>query len=190
MTKDLIRKEKTTWRKALSTEEINLKSTQILQLVRTYFSFQETQNIHLFFSIPNRNEINTWLLWDFLKTIISPTQCYTSIVDTTTQTLRHVQLSENVSWEYDSFNIPIPKEKQFVDSPKLDIIFVPLLAFNEKNHRIGYGKGHYDRFLSAYSKKTICIGLAFDGLRADFEAEKHDIPLSYIVTEKAIQYIP
>ena len=66
----------------------------------------------------------------------------------------------------------------------IDLILVPGLGFNERFHRIGYGAGYYDRFLSNTSAVT--CGLFYDDQRADFLEEPHDLPLDYIVTETKI----
>ncbi len=66
----------------------------------------------------------------------------------------------------------------------IDLILVPGLGFNERFHRIGYGAGYYDRFLSNTS--AITCGLFYDKQRADFLEESHDLPLDYIVTETKI----
>lgn len=75
-----------------------------------------------------------------------------------------------------------PKYKKNVLMP--EIIIVPLIGFNEKCFRIGYGKGYYDRYLK--NKKIIKIGVAFHLQKSEFHVEPHDIPLDYIFTEKRI----
>lgn len=62
----------------------------------------------------------------------------------------------------------------------VDVAVVPLAAFNTDCHRIGYGKGCYDRWLSAHLIPT--IGLAFDEQEANFLPEPHDVPLDCILT--------
>ena len=67
------------------------------------------------------------------------------------------------------------------------MVFVPLLAFDEKGNRVGYGKGFYDKFLANCKPETIKIGLSF------FEAEdkikeisENDMQLNYCVTPNKI----
>ena len=64
---------------------------------------------------------------------------------------------------------------------------MPLLAFDKKGHRVGYGKGFYDKFLSECKPETIKIGLSFfeaEEMIADvFEA---DVKLDYCVTPEKI----
>ena len=70
-----------------------------------------------------------------------------------------------------------------IPTSKIEVVFVPLLAFDKKGNRVGYGKGFYDRFLSECNPETIKIGLSF------FEPEEliedvfeNDVKLDYCVT--------
>ncbi len=69
----------------------------------------------------------------------------------------------------------------------IEVVFVPLLAFDQQGHRVGYGKGFYDQFLSECNPETIKIGLSFfeteDTIDDVFEL---DIPLNYCVTPSKI----
>jgi 5-formyltetrahydrofolate cyclo-ligase len=187
MEKSLIRKEKLQWRTQLSEKEVETDSQRIVNNVLNFFDIQPDHNIHLFLPIADKNELNTWLLLDKLLAVVPLTQFYTSYIDYSTQTLHHTQLYEGIVWQKDKYGIPVPEILKPVSKPKLDFIFVPLLAFNTQNHRIGYGKGYYDVFLKEYRKSTT-VGLAFEGQKADFVAEKHDIALKYIVSEKCIYF--
>jgi len=71
-----------------------------------------------------------------------------------------------------------------------DIVLVPLLAFDNKLNRIGYGKGYYDRALKKINKikkKAIFIGIAFSFQKSiKVPTNKHDVKLDYIFTERGI----
>ncbi len=66
-----------------------------------------------------------------------------------------------------------------------DITVTPLIGFNKELHRIGFGKGCYDRFFAVHPK-TVKIGLAYCEQYAEFEASEYDIKLDYIITENRI----
>ena len=75
-----------------------------------------------------------------------------------------------------------------VDAPHVtpDILLVPLLAFDESGHRLGYGGGYYDRTIEMLSKEKtlLTIGLAFSEQKVrNVPHTDHDIMLDYIVTE-------
>jgi 5-formyltetrahydrofolate cyclo-ligase len=66
-----------------------------------------------------------------------------------------------------------------------DVIVMPLLGFDSRGTRLGYGGGYYDRTLAKLSKRPRLIGLAFSAQElAEIPHEPHDIPLDAIVTEK------
>ena len=71
-----------------------------------------------------------------------------------------------------------------------DVMLVPLLAFDNQNNRLGYGKGYYDRYLNKYLRKhknILTIGVAFSFQKYHkLPTSKNDIRLNYILTEKGI----
>ena len=71
-----------------------------------------------------------------------------------------------------------------------ELIMVPLVAFDEKLNRIGYGKGYYDRILQKINKtkkKTISLGIAYSFQKCkNIPVKKHDFKLDYIFTERGI----
>ena len=77
------------------------------------------------------------------------------------------------------------------DGPSVqpDVVVVPCVGFTAAGHRLGYGGGYYDRWLAAHPGVT-AIGVAWSSAEIDadvFGAQAHDIPLSFIVTEKGIR---
>ena len=82
------------------------------------------------------------------------------------------------------YGIPEPQTKYLIYP---DIIFIPLVGFDKKLNRLGYGGGYYDRFLARLSKKKkiLKIGLAlFDQEINRVPVNKYDQKLDYIVTNK------
>ena len=71
-----------------------------------------------------------------------------------------------------------------------DLILVPVVAFDKKLNRIGYGKGYYDRILTKISKikkKIICLGMAYSFQECSvIPVNKYDFKLDYIFTERGI----
>ena len=79
--------------------------------------------------------------------------------------------------------IPEPVDGLEVPASKLDVVFVPLLAFDKKGHRVGYGGGFYDRFLKSCKKDVLKIGLSFFLPELEIEdIHSDDIPLDFCVT--------
>lgn len=83
-----------------------------------------------------------------------------------------------------AFGIEVPQDKRPVLTPSL--VLVPLVAFDARCHRIGYGAGFYDRTLGALREagKVMAVGLAYEGQRVGrVPAGRHDVALDYVVTE-------
>ena len=72
-----------------------------------------------------------------------------------------------------------------------NVALVPLLAFDKKNYRLGYGKRYYDKYLNKYlklNKSIITIGVAFSFQKYNkLPTSKFDVKLDYILTEKGIR---
>ncbi|MEI9931745.1 MAG: 5-formyltetrahydrofolate cyclo-ligase [Rhizomicrobium sp.] len=85
-----------------------------------------------------------------------------------------------------SFGMREPDEHAHTVTP--DVLLVPLLAFDVRGTRLGYGGGFYDRTLHALSAKR-AIGVAFAGQEADeLPCHDHDHPLDTVITEKGVRH--
>lgn len=66
-----------------------------------------------------------------------------------------------------------------------NVLLVPLLAFDKEGHRLGYGQGHFDRFL--HQNKVLTIGVGFKGQEVEkIPRQTHDFALDYILTEAGV----
>ena len=82
-----------------------------------------------------------------------------------------------------SFTVLEPPSSEPLVIP--DLIFVPLLAFDKEGHRLGYGQGHFDKYL--HQHKVITIGVGFSGQEVDqIPRQPHDFALEYLLTEKGL----
>ncbi len=106
--------------------------------------------------------------------------------------LQHRFITDTHEFTPGHWNVPVP----IIDNTVLlsaadlaltasDIIIVPLVAFDRSKHRLGYGKGFYDRFL--HTEKAITIGIGFSIQEVEhIPIEPHDETLSMIITENTI----
>ena len=94
-----------------------------------------------------------------------------------------------------SFSDPLKTNKYGIPEPEVqsklypDVLLIPLVAFDKKLNRLGYGGGYYDRLITKLSKKKriIKIGLAFSFQEVDkVPINIYDQKLDYIVTNKNI----
>ena len=110
------------------------------------------------------------------------------VTDVPTKTL---SFSEIKSFEDDlapgAFGIREPKPGLIrpVSIEKADIVLVPLVGWDEKGRRLGYGQGYFDRALAG--KGIVKVGLALESQRlAHIPESRHDVPLDVIVTERRV----
>lgn len=77
-------------------------------------------------------------------------------------------------------------DSQLVPPEQLKGLFVPLVAFDKKGHRLGSGKGFYDRYLQGFN--AVSVGVAFECQmhNEDLPVEAHDRSLDFVVTERQI----
>ena len=140
---------------------------------------------HLFLPIEEKKEVNTLYLLQILqgkdKEILIPK------TDFKTNEMVHVLLTDNTKIKKNNYGIPEPLNGIEVPEKNIEVVFVPLLAFDNFGNRVGYGKGFYDTFLSKCNSNTIKIGLSF------FESEEiikdvydSDITLDYCITPEKI----
>lgn len=102
----------------------------------------------------------------------------------------------DMSMSYNQFGIPEPAvaARHRIKARNLDLIIMPLVAFDKKGNRIGMGGGYYDRtlgFLNARTRwhKPRLVGIGYSLQEVpSITSESWDVPLSYIATEK--DFIP
>ncbi len=184
MIKNKLRKQYKELRAVLSSETIEDRSIEIANQLLKLDVWEHTY-YHLFLSITNQKEIDTEQILHILFARNKEVVVSKSNFDACT--LSHFLLTENTKLEVNKYGIPEPTNGLPVPEQMIDVVFVPLLAFDEQGNRVGYGKGFYDDFLAKCKKETLKIGLSF------FEAEKeisdvyeNDIPLDYCVTPNKI----
>jgi 5-formyltetrahydrofolate cyclo-ligase len=85
------------------------------------------------------------------------------------------------------WDIPEPKEGIPTDIKDVDVVLVPLLAFDREGNRVGYGRGFYDKFLASCSEKAVKVGLSlFPAVKEIEGMSKSDIALNKIVTAEKV----
>lgn len=184
MTKSELRNAYKLLRQHLSESEAEDLSLQIanrlLKLPIWNYSFY-----HIFLSIAEQNEINT----DYILNILSGKDKHIVISKSNFETcnMSHYLLTDNTTIKKNKWNVPEPIDGIAIVDEQIDVVFVPLLAFDKKGHRVGYGKGFYDRFLSKCKPETIKVGLSFFKAEDQIhDVSKNDVALNYCVTPELI----
>jgi 5-formyltetrahydrofolate cyclo-ligase len=109
------------------------------------------------------------------------------IIERETRTLRLSCLEDPGDLVCSTFMVPEPIGKEIpARGEDLEVVIVPLLAFDRSGHRLGYGAGYYDRFLSMYPQAKK-IGAAFSCQEiGSVPADENDVAMDLIVTEREI----
>jgi len=183
MDKSQIRTQYKELRKELSEIEVMDKSLLIANRCLELPVWEE-QIFHLFLSLEDQNEVDTTPILNLLqgkdKEVVVP-----KIANA--EQLQHFLITDQTRFQKNALGIPEPVSGIEIEASKIDVVFVPLLAFDDKGHRVGYGKGYYDRFLTTCRPDCIKIGLSFFEKEQDsFIIEPTDIPLDYCVTPEKI----
>ena len=186
MTKKELRKYHLEKRKQLAQEECAAFNLKLYNLFFASIDLSFVRVLHIYLPIGKNNEPDTWIIIDRIR-----------------REFPHIRLSiprvaangelENVFFEgmhqLEKSSLSIPEPRTGVPTPdeKIDMVIVPLLAFDEQGFRVGYGKGFYDRFLKRTRPECKKVGLSY------FVAEKriddvdaHDVPLDQCVTPEGV----
>ena len=184
MLKKELRQKYKALRSQLSQDDLEEMSLAIANKVLTLPIWGKTY-FHIFLPISEQKEVNTEYILHLLSG--KDKEIIISKSDFATREMTHFLLTDNTKIKKNQYNIPEPVDGIEVPTHKIEVVFVPLLAFDKSGHRAGYGKGFYDKFLMECKPDTIKIGLSF------FEAEKkiedvfeNDVKLDYCVTTNEI----
>jgi 5-formyltetrahydrofolate cyclo-ligase len=95
-------------------------------------------------------------------------------------------LDEN-NLETNSWGIHEARGGTIIPSNSIDLIIVPLLTFDKQGHRVGYGKGYYDRFLKTCRTDSLKIGLSFFPPEEKItDIDSNDFPVDQVITPERV----
>ncbi len=198
MLKKDLRKEYLTKRKALSEEEIGRFSKKIHDWFFMSIPVHAYSTIHAFLPIKRNNEVDTWLIINTLKKDFSTNIVIPKSHDDGTMT--NYLLTKETVLQENSLKIQEPKATHSeshgepfrsgtppVQNSELNLVLIPLLCFDKKGYRVGYGKGYYDRFLADCRPDVLKIGLSiFEPIDKIEDINEFDIRLDHCITPNRI----
>lgn len=140
-----------------------------------------------FYPIEENKEINTFIITDFLKFKNPGLQVAYPRTNIFKKSMCAVVSSEPTSFHLNVYNILEPVEGEIISPSQIDLILIPLLAFDLQGHRVGYGKGFYDRFLQQCMENCIKTGLCyFEPVSVIEDASEFDVPLNFCITPQQV----
>ncbi|MDA7693219.1 5-formyltetrahydrofolate cyclo-ligase [Flavobacteriaceae bacterium] len=143
----------------------------------------DQEYIHLFLPIEGKAEIDTTLILTLLqgrdKQVVLP--------KVNGNSLQHILLTDSTKLRKNQWGILEPEQGIEVPVRQLDVVFIPLLAWDKKGQRVGYGKGFYDSFLADCKPAVIKIGLSlFEGINEIEGTRPEDVQMDYCVHPEGI----
>lgn len=185
MNKDELRKIYLAKRKALSESDRQTLSCSLCDLFFLTIDLSSVQVIHIYLPIDSKKEPDTWLIIDRLRSEFPHINLSTpKINDDQMESIFFEGLHQ---LEKNSWGILEPKQGVPTPIEKIDLVIVPLLAFDKLGHRVGYGKGFYDRFLKDCRSDCKKIGLSFFEPEEKIEdSNQFDVSLQMIFTPNEV----
>ncbi len=147
----------------------------------------------LYFSQAGDGELDTLpllsRLWAAGKTVAAPVVGDSAEMD-------FYQVTPRTALTLNRYGIPEPRTRgtrsgRYLKPLSLDVLFMPLVAFDAEGNRLGMGAGYYDRFLGRFpaGMRPLTVGLAHEVQRTDvaLTPEPWDIPLDAVATDAGWQ---
>lgn len=174
-------------RLGLSDREYQSRNAQLLNHTQALIEQHSSRiHIHTFLAMEEQKEPSTLQLLPILWARHN-TKVYSSKTHFAERRLSHHLISELSDVQRDERGIPFPIQPEEFPATTMDLVFVPLISFDRKGNRIGYGAGLYDRFLSQLQPDCLKIGLSLSPPLDHIPyKETHDIPLDQCITPLGI----
>lgn len=157
MKKSELRQQYLARRAALSETAFRQQNQQLIEQLWTTYSFSFC-TVHCFLPSERQREVDTWpiirQLWTTPGVRVLVPRCAAR------NTLTHHELLPDTQLVNNRWAIPEPVESVALPPQAVDMVLVPLLAFDQRGHRVGYGQGFYDRFLRECRPQTWKVGLS------------------------------
>lgn len=187
MTKEELRKLYKQKRLALSaTDRLKLDDLLLIQLQRLALD-SNIQTVMSFWPLENHGEMNTHLYTRYLELIFPGLKVTFPVTDASAIEMKAVLVKDNTAFVENKYGITEPQNGEEVSPNEIDLVFVPLLAFDKNGFRVGYGKGYYDRFLQHCRRDAVTIGFSyFEAVDKIEDTHQFDVPLNYCISPHKI----
>jgi 5-formyltetrahydrofolate cyclo-ligase len=188
-----IRKLKRKQRQTLSAKTQQQHSKSLCQNIIQQKNYRNSQHVACY--LANDGEIDPYLLIEHAW--FANKKVYLPVLSPIKDSLYFALYEENTRFRHNRFNIaePICQPSEWIKASQLDLLLLPLVAFDPYGNRVGMGGGFYDRTLAYLRhrrlwKKPVLMGLAHETQKVDqLESQSWDIPLDYIITETQTYHV-
>jgi 5-formyltetrahydrofolate cyclo-ligase len=164
-------------------DDVNEKSLRIAERFFREFDLAKINYLHGFLPIEKFNEIDTHLIFHRVWFEHANVETVVPRINFKTDELDSLMFTPVTELVRNAWMIHEPTHDELVDCAKLDLVLVPLLAFDRRGDRVGYGKGYYDKLLKKCRPDCLKVGLShfppIDGIE---DSNENDVSLDYCLT--------
>ena len=169
-------------RDALSaSERVKLDDLLLIQFQSAKLPF--VYSLLSYWPIEENNEPNTHLFTEFLRFRNPEIKIAYPVSDFEKKIMVAIATDIDTPFEKKNLNIYEPQQGDIVPVDEIDMVLVPLLAFDLSGKRVGYGRGFYDKFLPACRVDCLKVGFSyFEPIQRFEDCNEFDIPLDLCIT--------
>ena len=160
------------------------------RIARNFFNHFELggrRTVHCFISLDKLNEVDTtpifhgiWKRFPQIHTVVPRINGESGNLDPVTY-CAETEMERNV------WGIAEPIAEDVADPRDIDIVLTPGLCFDSRGHRVGYGKGYYDRFLRECRPDCLKAGLSFfEPIDIIDDINENDTPVDMVITPAGV----
>ncbi|CAN5684346.1 5-formyltetrahydrofolate cyclo-ligase [soil metagenome] len=187
MTKSELREIYLVRQKSLSTLERKRASKWVANLFFQVFNLSKIKFLHCFLPIEKFREIDTKLIIDRIWREFPHIETLAPRVNFQTNEIENLKFTVETKLVRNAWQIHEPMHDKIIETEKIDAVLIPLLCFDERGFRIGYGKGFYDRFLKNCRADCLKIGLSyFAPVKKIEDAQDFDAKLDFCIAPEKV----
>ncbi|MFD0940368.1 5-formyltetrahydrofolate cyclo-ligase [Pedobacter boryungensis] len=184
MTKSALRKQALAQRNALTESELSLLNEKLLTQFKK-LNLSKVKSLHIFLPIAHQKEPDTFILIEWLQKNHPEIDIVVPKADFSSNLMSHHFYVDKSDLVNNNYQIPEPQSAAQLFTGTPDMVIIPLLAFDKRGYRVGYGKGFYDRFLQNISTQKVGLSF-FDAVEEINDVHLNDIRLDKCITPTGI----
>lgn len=186
MTKSELRKLYLQKRRELTESEYLALNHRLTEVFFSGVDLSFINVLHTFLPVVEKREPDTWLIIDRIRREFPHIRLSIPRVNPKTDQLENFYFEGLHQLKKNNWGILEPTQGIPTPPEKIDMVLVPLLAFDKNGNRVGYGKGYYDRFLATCPSKTKKVGISFFRPEEEIVSTKNDEQLDHCLTPTAL----
>ena len=162
-------------------------SMQICKRFFSGFEIRKARFFHLYIAMEDAGEVHTSFIFDELWKNHLLAKTAAPRINTEKNELEHLPVDRDTRFVSNKWGVSEPGGNDLVSEDTFDYVIVTLLCFDDRGHRVGYGKGYYDRFLAKCRPDCRKIGVSyFEPIGEISDIHEQDVKLDFCITPQQI----